>query len=106
MLQDNQSGMLMELNGRNFCSKRYRHLNIWYFYVTDAVEPKEVEIAYCPTEVMLADFFTKPLQGNLFRKFRAVILEQVAVSSIYHRENNASKERVEAHMKNEQSEDY
>jgi hypothetical protein len=23
---------------------------------------------------MLADFFTKPLQGNLFRKFREVIM--------------------------------
>ena len=51
-------------------------------------------------------FFTKPLQENLFRKFRAVILRHVPVSSLYHIEDNASKERVEAHMKDEQSSDY
>ena len=29
---------------------------------------------YCPTEEMIADFFTKPLQGALFYKFRDAIL--------------------------------
>jgi hypothetical protein len=31
---------------------------------------------------MLADFFTKPLQGALFRKFRAVILGYAHVDSL------------------------
>ena len=29
---------------------------------------------YCPTEEMIADYFTKPLQGSLFKKFRNLIL--------------------------------
>ena len=29
---------------------------------------------HCPTEEMVGDFFTKPLQGSLFRKFRAIIM--------------------------------
>ena len=29
---------------------------------------------YCPTGDMVADFFTKPLQGSLFRKLRKIIL--------------------------------
>jgi hypothetical protein len=29
---------------------------------------------YCPTGDMVADFFTKPLQGSLFRKVRTIIL--------------------------------
>ena len=29
---------------------------------------------YCPTAKMIADFFTKPLQGNLFRKLRDVVM--------------------------------
>ena len=29
---------------------------------------------YCPTELLLADFFTKPLQGKQFRIFRNAIL--------------------------------
>ena len=82
ILQDNQSAMLMEANIKASCSKISRHLNIRYFYVTDAVERKEVEIAYYPTEVILADLFTKPLQGNLFSKFRAVTLGNSHVSSL------------------------
>jgi hypothetical protein len=38
------------------------------------MEKGEVEIAYLPTELMVADFFTKPLQGELFRRFRAELL--------------------------------
>ena len=29
---------------------------------------------YCPTEEIIADFFTKPLQGAQFVKFRDVVL--------------------------------
>ena len=33
-----------------------------------------MQIRYCPTGDMTADFFTKPLQGSLFKKFRDQIL--------------------------------
>jgi hypothetical protein len=45
-----------------------------YFFVADRVESKEVDIQYCPTGKMVADFFTKPLQGIAFRKFRDFIM--------------------------------
>ena len=32
---------------------------------------------------MLADFFTKPLQGSLFRKFRSVLLGEAHTGSLY-----------------------
>jgi len=38
------------------------------------VKGKELEIHYCPTKDMLGDFFTKPLTGPLFAKFRNNIL--------------------------------
>jgi hypothetical protein len=41
-----------------------------------------MKIVHCPTEIMLADFYTKPLQGALFRKFRDVVLGQKPVSSL------------------------
>ena len=66
--------MLLEKNGRSSCSKRTKHIDVRYFYITDQVDKKEVSIEHCPTGEMLADFFTKPLQGELFRKFRAAIL--------------------------------
>jgi hypothetical protein len=34
----------------------------------------KVKIQYCPTEEMLADFFMKQLQGSIFQKCRAFIL--------------------------------
>jgi hypothetical protein len=37
------------------------------------VDSNDLTIKHCPTEEMLAGHFTKPLQGNLFRKFRAEI---------------------------------
>ena len=91
--QDNQSAIRMETNGRNSCTGNSRHVDIRYFFVKDRVDRKEIEISYCPTESMLADFFTKPLQGTLFRTFRAVIMghEDISVLFKYRR----IKERVE-----------
>ena len=66
--QDNMSSMLLEKNGRSSSSKRTRHMNIRYFFVKDWVASKEIRIEYCPTEDMIADFFTKPLQGKQFYK--------------------------------------
>ena len=44
------------------------------FFVTDKVATNEVTIKYFPTGNMIADFFTKPLQGSLFQKFRDEIM--------------------------------
>ena len=44
---------------------------------------------------MIADFFTKPLQGNLFRNFRDVILGYVHIQTLFHDdEQSSSQERV------------
>jgi hypothetical protein len=72
--QDNQSAILLEKNGRTSSRKRTRHIHIRYFSVADRVALKEVSIQYCPTGEMVADFFTKPLQGALFKKFRNFIM--------------------------------
>jgi hypothetical protein len=72
--QDNQSAMLLEKNGRASSGKRTRHINICYFFVHDRINAGEVSVQYCPTGDMIADFFTKPLQGSLFKKFRDQIM--------------------------------
>ena len=50
---------------------------------------------------MLADFLTKPLQGALFRKFRAVLLGhshiRTLTSSIPHRPEERVEKSVSAH---------
>ena len=74
LYQDNQSAILLEKNGRGSSSKRTRHINIRYFFITDRIAAGKLIVKYCPTEEMRADFFTKPLQGGLFRLFRDQIL--------------------------------
>jgi hypothetical protein len=74
IFQDNQSAMLLEKNGKASSGRRTQHIDIRYFFVTDRVKNGEMRIEYCPTGDMVADFFTKPLQGSLFRKLRAIIL--------------------------------
>ncbi|KAI2490730.1 Reverse transcriptase (RNA-dependent DNA polymerase) [Fragilaria crotonensis] len=72
--QDNESAIKLEKNGRMSAGQKSRHIDIRYFWIKDRVQSNGVTIQHCPTLEMLADFFTKPLQGNLFRRFRDVIL--------------------------------
>jgi hypothetical protein len=87
LYQDNTSSILLEKNGRGSSTKRTRHMNIRYFFVKDQVDSKRVKIEHCPTAEMLADFFTKPLQGAAFRKLRDHIMN-LAPSGIYHSTNS------------------
>ena len=72
--QDNKSAMLLEQNGRASSSKRTRHINIRYYFVTNRINCGEIKLKYCPTTEMLGDYFTKPLQGTLFNKFHDHVL--------------------------------
>jgi hypothetical protein len=74
LYQDNQSAILLERNGRKSSSKRTKHLNCRYYFITDRINRKELSVEYCPTGEMVGDFFTKPLQGKLFYKFRSLIM--------------------------------
>jgi hypothetical protein len=72
--QDNQSSMKLEKNGMKSSDKRTRHINIRYFFVINRIAAGELNVEYCPTLDMIGDYFTKPLQGSLFRNFRNTIL--------------------------------
>ena len=61
VFQENQSAPKIEVNDCNSCTGHSRHIEIKYFQVKK-VDKKKVEIQYCPTHLMLADFFTNPLQ--------------------------------------------
>ena len=80
--QDNQSAIRLEKNGRASAGKQSRHVDIRYFFIKDRVKQENIKIHYCPTEEMLADFYTKPLQGGLFNKFRDVLLGHKPLSSL------------------------
>jgi len=74
ILQDNQSTILLGNNGRFSARKGSRHIEIRYFFITDRIQKKHILVKYCPTEDMVADFLSKPLQGAQFHRFRDFIL--------------------------------
>jgi len=71
--QDNMSTMKLVENGRSN-SVRTRHINIRFFFVKDRVDKGEIIVKHMPTDSMIADILTKPLQGEKFRELRAKLL--------------------------------
>jgi hypothetical protein len=67
--QDNESAIKMEQNGKASTGQRSRHIDIHYFFITDYSKRSDITMVHCPTSHMLADFFTKPLQGSLSVSF-------------------------------------
>ena len=74
LYQDNTSVMLLENNGKISSTKNTKHISVRYYFIKYRVETGDVVIKQFPTEEMLGDHFTNPLQGALFRKFRAEIM--------------------------------
>ena len=72
--QYNISSLRLETNGMESTGKRTRHFDLKLFYITDLVKRKEIEVKCCPTDKMLADYFSKPLTGNKMRVIRQWIL--------------------------------
>ena len=75
LFQDNQSAIKKKKNGKKLRTGKSRHFDIRYFFDKDRVGTNKMSIAYCGKEYMLADFFTKYLQGYLFAKFCDVLME-------------------------------
>ena len=93
--QDNESAIRLEKNGRRSCSQRTRHIDIRFFYVQDLIEKGIIKLEYCPTELMIADFFTKPLQGALFHRLRDVVMGKVSIKQLldaYDKQERVGKE--------------
>ena len=93
---DNTSSILLERKGRSSSTKRTKHMHIRYFYVTEQVQNKAICITHCPTEEIVANFFTKPLQGSLFTKMRNYVMgnkepgDQVLPRSVLSNDNDAN----------------
>lgn len=104
--QDNESAIKMEKNGRSSAGSKSKHVDIRYFWVKDRQKSDGIEIRHCPTLKMLADFFTKPLQGQLFYKLRDVILGYKHISSLTvapsdeERVGSGRDERAPAYVRN------
>lgn len=71
--EDNMSTIALIDKGRSQNAST-KHINIRYFFIKDRMDAKELKIEYKPTEDMIADIFTKALQGTLFKRLRGLLL--------------------------------
>jgi hypothetical protein len=72
LYQDNQSCMTLIKKGKSR-SERTRHMSIRQFWITERVNNGEIRVEYLPTENMIANLLTKPLQGSQFVNERKML---------------------------------
>jgi hypothetical protein len=79
-------------NGKQSRTKRTRHINIRYFYVTSKIKSGSIRVIYHPTKQIISDYLTKPLQGSLFRTHRNSIMghDEDSIAK-YNKEYNDAK---------------
>jgi hypothetical protein len=71
--QVNMSTIAMIKNGVSKSDKT-RHMNVRFFWTKERVDNGDIQILYTPTDDMIADILTKPLQGDKFLTLRRLLL--------------------------------
>ncbi len=82
LAKDNESEMRMLTNGKASCTSN------------DRIKNGNIKVKYCPTDKMITDFMSKPLQGSLFKRFRNVIMGWEHTSTLFN-VSSSNEERVE-----------
>ena len=72
LYQDNQG--TIALCERGGAGHRTKHVKIRNFWVKERIDDGDIVVEYMPTESMLADVLTKPLQGAQFAKLRDALV--------------------------------
>ncbi|CAI7751833.1 unnamed protein product, partial [Closterium sp. NIES-53] len=64
LICDNQSAI--RIANKNGFANRTKHIALRYFFVKDEIEKGRLELSYCPTSEMAADYLTKKLGKSKF----------------------------------------
>jgi len=60
------SAIQIEKNNTVSSSEKSRHINIRFLFIKEILKREGIDVKHCPTERMIADLFTKSLQGKIF----------------------------------------
>jgi hypothetical protein len=71
MLGDNQGSIALVENPH--LHERSKHIDIAYHFIRDLAEQRKLQIDYIPTQDMVADGMTKPLQKPGFMRFKELL---------------------------------
>ena len=85
----------MAKNGRDSCTKHFRHINIHHLFVKDKSYKGEIEVNYHRNHFIIAEYFTKLMQGKMFRIFRDFIVVYVHINYPLQEIEFSAKERVD-----------
>ena len=69
--EDNQSAICIAKNHQQH--GRTKHIDIKYHFTREHVAMKDIELVYCQSKEMIADVFTKPLNGPLFKNMCSML---------------------------------
>jgi len=64
---DNQGAIALVKNPH--LHERSKHIDICYYHIRDLAKREKISVTYIPTDEMIADGFTKPLQATAFARF-------------------------------------
>lgn len=68
LFEDNQSAIAIARNPQ--FHGRTKHIDIKYHYVREEIEKGIISLEFCPTNLMVADIFTKAVSTDKFKLFR------------------------------------
>ena len=77
--QDNMSTIKLIENGKS-TSELTRHISIGYFWAHDLIRRGIITVTHCPTQEMIADLLTKPLQGSIYTHLRQMLMGTNAIT--------------------------
>jgi len=69
LCKGNSSEIKLIKNGSDSCTWNSKHIAVKYFWLTDRIKNGNIQVQYCPTKQMIADYMSEPLQGALFHLF-------------------------------------
>ena len=74
--QDNLITMILEDKRKVSSGERTSYIETNLFFITNRIKAGDLRVKHKPTENMTTNFFTKPLQSEMFLKFRKEIMNK------------------------------
>ena len=71
LFEDNQATISITENHQNH--QKTKHIGMKYHYIRDLVSKNFISLAYCPTDMMLANIFTKSSSPEKFVQLRSML---------------------------------
>ena len=75
--EDNTSTISLMVKGAS-TTARTRHIRVRYFFIKERIDSQEVRVQHTPTDDIVADLLTKPIQGARFIRLRDLLNSLVA----------------------------